>query len=238
MPPARPSDDAAPSDAAKAEPIGAVSRPSFEWRPALVESFRFLLIEHGFRMAFQETARRHAWKGHFWKDYVSSVKALRGWEDDNGFLVNYVGHPLQGSTTGFIFVQNHAAGRNLTFENTRPYWTSRLKSMAWSAAYSTYFEIGFPFSEAALGNVGHPKRNSKMAYVDLVMTPVLGTAVLVGEDALDKHVIRRLEGKGCNQPWRAVVRGLLNPSRSMANMVRGRVPWHRDTRDGITDCRP
>jgi hypothetical protein len=216
--------------------LGPVATPSFDWRPALWESFRFLMIEHGFRMAFQPAARRQTYKGHFWKDYVQSVKGLRGWEDQNGFMVNYVGHPLQGSTTSFIFLQNHRVGRALTFENSRSYWNSRLKSMVWSAAYSTYFEIGFPFSEAALGNVGSPKRNSRMGYVDLVVTPTLGTALVVGEDAIDRYLIRRLEGMGCNQPWRAAIRGLLNPSRSMANIVRGRVPWHRDTRPGITTC--
>jgi len=41
---------------------------------------------------------------------------------------------------------------------------------------------------------------------------------------------------------RAFARGMLNPSRSFANMMRGKLPWHRDNRplsgNGVADHSP
>jgi hypothetical protein len=69
-----------------------------------------------------------------------------------------------------------------------------------------------------------------MGYVDLVVTPVLGTAWLVGEDLIDRYVIRYIETKVKNRVVRAIVRSFLNPSRSFANMHRGKLFWRRDDR--------
>ena len=77
----------------------------------------------------------------------------RHWGDTDPFLVNYVGHPMQGSVTGFIWTQNHPVERRLEFSSNPSYWRSRLKAMGWSAIYSTQFELG-AVSEASLGNLG------------------------------------------------------------------------------------
>jgi hypothetical protein len=114
----------------------------------------------------------------------------------------------------------------------KEYWKSRLKAFGWSAAWSTQFELG-PLSEASLGNVGlKPNRTSRhpMGYVDLVMTPVLGAAWLIGEDLLDRYLIRFLERKIPNRTVTIIFRGLLNPSRSFANIHRGRWFWRREDR--------
>lgn len=96
--------------------------------------------------------------------------------------------------------------------------------MAWSAAWSTQFEIG-PISQASIGNVG---QSGKQTYIDIVITPTLGTALLVAEDAVDKYVIRRIEAKYKSIYVRIFARMLLNPTRTLANVVRFKMPWYRD----------
>jgi hypothetical protein len=82
-------------------------------------------------------------------------------------------------------------------------------------------------SEASIGNVG--LRAGTMAYVDLVITPLLGAGMIVAEDAIDRFVIARFEGRlGPNKA--RLLRIFLNPNRSVANLIRFQVPWKRDAR--------
>jgi hypothetical protein len=117
------------------------------------------------------------------------------------------------------------------FGSSREYWKSRFRALAWSAAYSTQFEIGM-ISEASLGNVQN--RPGRGGVVDLVVTPIGGLAFMVAEDALDRYVVRRFEKWTQRIVPRVLVRGLLNPNRAMANMLRGQVPWARDNRPDVT----
>jgi len=201
----------------------------FAWGPALKQSAIFLGIQHGFRVGFQSGTREKL-KGPFFRDWGRSVTGLSGWEDGDPALVNYVGHPVQGAVSGYIYVQNapEAAAREFSF--TGPYWRSRLMATAWNAAYSTQYEIG-PFSDASIGNVG--LRPGTKGAVDLVITPVLGMAWMVTEDALDRHLAARLENRIKARWVNAILRTWINPSRSMANVLRGEAPWHRDTRPGL-----
>ena len=204
---------------------------SFNWDGAIRQSLLFLSILHAFRFT-TEPDTRAAMRGPFWKDYFRSVGSLRGWGDGDEFLVNYIGHPIEGAVAGFIQVQNDPKGVRQQVGFSKAYWRSRVKAFAWSAAFSTQFELGF-LSEASLGNVGlrpGKKSNHPLAYGDLVVTPVLGTAWLVGEDLIDRYVIQRLENKIKSRWVRAVIRSVLNPTRSLANMHRGEWFWHRDTR--------
>jgi hypothetical protein len=70
-----------------------------------------------------------------------------------------------------------------------------------------------------------------MAYVDIVVTPIVGTGWLIGEDLLDRYLIQRLEGKISNRMAQNVLRGALNPGRSFSNIIQGEMPWHRDNRE-------
>lgn len=207
-----------------------VQDESFEWRPAVNQSMRFLFMEHAFRLGFQKQTRRRL-GGPFMKDYVASVKSLGGWGDGDNWFINYVGHPMQGAMTSFIQIQNDPRGRKLEFSNTPEYWRSRLKALAWNAAYSTQFEIG-PISESSVGNVGQRKGTS--GYVDLVMTPAAGFAVTITEDALDKYIIKKWESRTDSLVRRGIYRVALNPCRSFANVLRGKSPWYRDTRPIVT----
>jgi hypothetical protein len=107
-----------------------------------------------------------------------------------------------------------------------------LKAILFSTIYSTQFELG-PLSEASLGNVGlRPSRISQhpSAFVDLMVTPTLGTVWMMGEEMLDRLVVKRMENHVENRVVRLLVRSFLNPSRSFANALRGRYPWYRDGR--------
>ena len=197
---------------------------SFHWLTAIKQSLLFLGVQHGYAMTQPKT--RHDLKGPFFKDYARSVKSLHGWEDGGRFFTNYVAHPLQGSFLGFIQVQNDPKGMKLSYNESNAYWRSRLKALAWSAAWSTQFEIG-PISQASIGNVG---LHGKQTYVDLVVTPVGGFGLLVLEDIVDKHIIRMIERRNSgNFAIRIASRTFLNPTRSVANLLRFKAPWYRDT---------
>lgn len=205
--------------------------PRFHWKPALVQSAQFLVVMHAFRLATEEFTRQEL-GGPFWSDYFDSVRGYGGWSDGDTFIVNYVGHQLEGSVAGFIYVQNDDRSRALQFGKSGEYWKSRLKATAWAAAFSLQFEFG-PVSEASIGNVGRlarPDGGSYMGNVDIIMTPVIGFASMVAEDALDRYTIPAIERRTGNRVVRALVRGFLNPGRSFANVMRGKLPWHRDNR--------
>jgi hypothetical protein len=203
---------------------------AFQWKPAIEQATRFLAVEHAFRMA-TEPGTRSELRGPFLRDYVASLKGLRGWGDGDPFIVNYVGHPFQGAVAGYIQVQNDPVYRNAEFSTSGPYWRSRFRAMAFSAVYSTQFELG-PVSEAAFGNLGKNKVGA--GAVDLVVTPLGGMGVMVAEDVLDRYVVAALENRIQQPVVRLLVRGFLNPNRSFANVLRGRLPWHRDNRGGVS----
>jgi len=196
---------------------------SFHWSMAIKQSLLFLGVQHGYAMTQPKT--RRDLKGPFFKDYVRSVKSLHGWEDGGRFFTNYVAHPMQGSLLGFIQIQNDPKGMNLSYDKSHAYWRSRLKALAWSAAWSTQFEIG-PVSQASIGNVG---LHGKQTYIDLVVTPIGGFGLLVMEDFVDKHIIHRIERRSSGNFYIKVAsRVFLNPTRSVANLLRFKTPWYRD----------
>lgn len=203
-----------------------------DWKGAIGDSIRFLGLQHGAR-TFQAKTRREL-AGPFFRDYERSLRMPRGWGDGDGWLANYVGHPIQGAASGFIWVQNDPTSRREEFGLNRRYWGTRWRALAWSAAYSVQFEIG-PLSEASIGNVG--LNPATLGWSDHVVTPLGGTALLVAEDALDKFLLRPLESKVRNRVVRAFTRIALNPGRSSANLAAGRSPWHRDRRPLVAPAR-
>lgn len=194
----------------------------FQWSPALKQSLIFLGVQHGYALTQPKT--RRDLHGPFFKDYFRSVKSLRGWGDGGRFFTNYIAHPMQGSLLGFIQVQNDPKGAGRRFGKSGAYWRSRLKSLAWSAAWSAQFEIG-PVSQASIGNVG---LHGKQTYVDLVVTPTAGIGLLVMEDVVDRYVLRKIERHSGNFYIKIAGRMVLNPTRTIANLLRFKKPWHRD----------
>ena len=219
------------TNAPQTDPRRAQSTDGVQWKPLIGQSLTFLWIAHGFRF-MTEPGTREELRGPFFKDWFNSVKKTRGWRDGDPFIVNYIGHPMQGSVTNYIFVHNDPKYLRQEIGFTKAYFKSRLRAMLFSTVYSTQFELG-PLSEASLGNVGlHPSQASRhpSALVDLVITPTLGTAWMMGEDALDRYLIKRMENHVDNRVVRLLVRSFLNPSRSFANAMRGKYPWNRDGR--------
>jgi hypothetical protein len=201
-------------------------KTSFQWSKALRQSGVFLGFQHAFRL-MTEPGSRAELRGPFFKDYALSVQGYGGWKDGDSQFVNYVGHPMMGASSGWIYVHNDPRARRQQFGWDRDYWSSRLCAAVWSAAYSTNFELG-PASEASIGNRGKERWNAGM--VDLVITPTLGTGLLVLEDLLDRHVVLPIERRWPNRVVVALTRSWLNPNRSFANMLRLKKPYHRDTR--------
>lgn len=208
-----------------------VRKDAFDWNAALRESLLFLGAQQTLRLAIEADSRAGL-KGPYWKDYFRTVKNLRGWSDGDNFATNYIGHPIMGAVAGFIQIHNDPAGLRQELGSGSQYRKSRLKALAWSTLYSVHFELG-PLGEASIGNVGKDPRkstNHAMAYVDLVVTPVIGTGWLIGEDAVDRYLIARIERWTNNHTVRVLARSLLNPARSLANLLRFKTPWRRDTR--------
>jgi hypothetical protein len=141
---------------------------------------------------------------------------------------------MQGSVSGYIWIQNDPAYRDAEFGRNRRYWKGRLRAAAFALAYSELFEIG-PVSEASIGAIQafYPQQG----FVDHIITPVVGLGWIIAEDVVDKYVIQRWDHPGI-YPWvRMLLRGL-NPSRSFANTFAGHVPWYRYTRADVYEGMP
>lgn len=236
MPPADVHIEYAPDGSGPEETAGAQLVPEFEpsdiapgpstLKGALADSLRLLMIEHATRIAFQEKTRREL-GGPFFRDYARSVIVPKKWDDGDGWLVNYVGHPIHGAAAGMIWLDHEDGAHDPDLGFSWDYWKSRGRASAWMALYSYQFEFG-PLSEASIGNVGLNRETT--GWVDHVVTPAGGLAFLVAEDALDRYLVRRVESWTGNRVWRAIVRIALNPSRTLSNTAQGRYPWFRSTR--------
>jgi hypothetical protein len=222
----------------------------FHWRRALSESLTFLVIEQAYvvHTDFNWVVSENGVPfNHYWRDYKQSLSAWvhSGWNDGDPNWFGYVGHPVQGALTGFIQIQNDPQGEKLEFSRTKAYWWSRFKAGLWNAAYSTQWNLG-PLSEVTAEKYGTKDRapwNYNGTYpcfkhcltgvgqIDIVMTPLGGAGWLIGEDFLDKEIARRVEGATANRFLIDSVRSAVNPIRGAANILHGKQPWYRASRD-------
>ena len=121
----------------------------------------------------------------------------------------------------------------------------------WNAAYSTQWNIG-PLSEITVEKYGTVIRppwggptggwpvcvrhcQTGVGQIDLVMTPVGGFGWLVGEDMLDRFVTRRVERATRNRFLIDLTRCSLDPVRVGTNILHGKRPWYRPSRDKVDD---
>jgi hypothetical protein len=239
-------------------PVGAV-RPTapltekFHWGSALGQSFAFLVVGHAFRLANDSGARGLLFHKPFWHDYWASSNNFNmdHWGDGDSFLVNYIGHPMEGAVYGYVFLNNDPKGRAARFGKSTIYWNSRLKAMAWATVWEAYFEIGPIFSEAAIGNEGgytyvpgcglypcnkFPGKSFKpptnnTGWVDFVITPVVGMGWIVMEDAIEREFVDRLADGSPALKYK-ILRGSLAPSHTFANLFAGKKPWFRYQPEG------
>jgi hypothetical protein len=220
----------------------------YHWTGLLVQSFEFNVIEDAFRMGSDNMLRSLLVTKPFWHDYFASLGQfnMRRWNDGDDFLVNYIGHPLQGSVTGYLEIQNSSSQSRIQW-NEPGYWPSRGKAFLWATVFSTYEEIG-PTGEAGIGSEGgftydtrcvlHCKPETappsgrdtnNTGWVDFIVTPTAGMLWLFAEDLIDKEISGRIvQHAKPNALVPKIIRGSLNPSRTMANFLRGRKPWYRD----------
>jgi hypothetical protein len=199
------------------------------WGRVIQQTFAFQAIQHSFYMTQQKS--RLGLKGpwvHDWFESAASPFVEPHWSDGGSFLINYIGHPMGGSTYAYLFRQNDPLAQGIEF-GQKGYGTHLAKAMGMAALWSAQWEIG-PFSEASLENVGKPPDRYKMAWQDFVITPTVGVAWMAGEDALDRYVVRKLERKIDSAAGKAAIRILMNPTRSMSNLVAGQKPWKRPGR--------
>jgi hypothetical protein len=211
------------------------SNLSVDWKSLFLQTSVSLGVMHGFRIV-REQQTRDDLKGPFFADWFGAIGSMHGWNDGDEFHVNYLGHPMQGGVTGFMFVQNDRKYRRLEYDWHDPnYWRSRLRAMGFAWAYSEQFEIG-PASEASLGNI--QRLYPAYGFVDHVVTPVFGLGWMVAEDVADKYFIKWVESRTTNVWVRALVRSWANPCRSYANFMAFKRPWERYTRPGVKQYDP
>ncbi len=216
----------------------------FDLKAAFWQSFGENFFFQVWRVAFDPGMRWDLAHKPFFHDWFASYGGynMKRWGDGDDFVVNDIGHPLEGAVFARTFLQNSPKSQVAIGKNKR-YWTSRLKAMAWSAAWSTQLEIG-PISETSFGNQGgftyvpgcgtylsclnnpeYPKPpTNNTGWTDFVVTPLIGTAWVLGEDTIDKYIVapiainhRILGGR--------VLRSALEPSRSFAALFAGKFPW-------------
>jgi hypothetical protein len=199
-----------------------------QWRPLMGASLRYLAIMHMFRLSTEQATKNAFLHEPIWGGYLKALGAMHGWSDGDGYYENYLGHPIQGGVSGYIWIHNDPRYRNVEFGKDPDYWKSRLRAYAFSWAFSAQFEVGL-LSEASIGNI--QRYCCQYGFVDHVITPNGGMAWMVGEDILDKYVVRRVEDRTQNLGLRIAARVALNPAESFANLMNMEYPWHRENRD-------
>jgi len=221
---------------------GKVSQ-GYHWKPMLWQSLGFIAVENTFRLFTDPYMRYLIAEGPYWRNYGISMQHwdMNRWSDGDDFLVDDIGHPMQGAVSAFIAIQNSPRGRMQRIGTSKAYWKSRFWGLMWATVFSTQQKIG-PLGEAALGNDGGytyplhcpiPCRSTNVEYTnntgwtDFIMTPVGGTGWVIGEDLIDRFVTDKIQGDS-NRVFFKILRGSLNPTRTMANALRGKTPWYRD----------
>ena len=208
--------------------VHAKNLETFQWRVATKQAWLYTGVMHAFRFA-TEPGTRDALNGPWFQDWMASISEIRGWDDGDPFITDYVAHSMEGAIFGFIQQQNDPRYRDVVWGSGRDYWTSRLHALSFAAVMSTQWKIG-PASEASLGNV---QLHESGGFIDFVNTPILGICVMVGEDIADRYVIIGLENRTSNRILLILARSFLNPSRTFANLMAFKEPWYRPTRIGL-----
>jgi len=152
-------EDVLPPDKLEIRPIiltskSTVPKPNqtgIAWKDLTFASLNFLAIQHAFRIGTEQGTQDDL-GGPFLSGYFNAVGNLHGWGDGDEFYVNYVGHPMEGAVSGYIWIHNDRRFKAAVIGKNSLYWESRMRATAFSYLYSVQFEIG-PVSEASIGNI-------------------------------------------------------------------------------------
>src|SRR5262249_26359724 len=120
-----------------------------QWKKLMKGSLLYLGIMHSFRLA-TEQGTREGLGNSLVGGYFQALGAMHGWSDGDSYYENYLGHPIQGAVSGYMWAHNDLKYRSVQFGGSRDYWMSRLRAYAFAWAFSEQFEIG-PISEASVG---------------------------------------------------------------------------------------
>ena len=212
-------------------PISETPEKPVRWRPLIKASMLYLGVMHSFRIA-TEAGTREGLHNSVFGGYFKALGAMHGWSDGDTYYENYLGHPIEGAVSGYIWIHNDPRYQHVQFGTDRDYWMSRLRAYAFAWAFSEQFEIG-PVSEASIGQI--QRHCCAYGFVDHVITPNGGLVWMVAEDALDRYAIVPIEKRTQNTVIRILARTALNPPQSFANLMMLQKPWHRDNRGTVTE---
>jgi hypothetical protein len=219
-----------PQDGSSALPVIPLSSESSEdrvqWKPLMRASLLYLGVMHSYRLA-TEPGTRAGLHNSVFGGYFKALGAMHGWSDGDSYYENYLGHPLEGAVSGYIWVHNDPRYRAVQFGADRDYWVSRLRAYAFAWAFSEQFEIGL-MSEASIGQI--QRYCCAYGFVDHVITPNGGLIWMVAGDAVDRYLTVPIENRTRNTILRILARTILNPPQTFANVMMLQKPWHRDNR--------
>lgn len=200
-----------------------------EWKALARDSLFFLGVMHSFRIA-TEPSTREGLHNSVLGGYFKALGAMHGWSDGDGYYENYLGHPIQGGVSGYLWLIHDPQYRNTEFGRSRDYWMGRLRAMGFAWAFSEQFEVGL-LSEASIGQI--QRYCCAYGFVDHIITPAGGLFWMVGGDAIDRYLTRRIEDHTHNTALRIIARVGLNPPQGFANLMAFQVPWRRENRPGV-----
>jgi hypothetical protein len=211
---------------------GELPQEKVQWGALLKHEFIFLSVMHSYRVATEPGTLQGIEKSTF-GGYFKALGALHGWSDGDTYYETYLGHPIQGAVSSFMWVHHDKERyRNVEFGKSRDYWMSRLRAYGWSYAEIAQFKVGL-LSEATIGQID--RYCCAYGFNDHIITSNGGMVWLVGEDALDKYLIRRIEDHTNNVFLRAAARTWLNPVQGMANLMSLEWPWYRENRGPLRE---
>jgi hypothetical protein len=216
----------------------------WNWKASTLQSFEFTMFNHVWRAAWDPSLRYQLAHKPFYHDWFASYGGynLHRWGDGDDFVVNYVGHPLQGAVTSRNYLINDPRS-HVQISKNRNYWVPLAWSTLWSAVWQVQWKVG-PFSETSFGNAGgweyvpgcgtdlaclhnpkYPKPpTNNTGLTDWISTPLIGDAWVLAEDTLDRFVVvpiarnhRILGGR--------ILRACLEPSRDFAAVFAGKLVW-------------
>ena len=207
------------------------------WHQLIITASVFNAFQNGGNLYTGYWYRNETTTGSWFQRWFDSDLGWRWgqWSDGNPFLDDYIAHPMMGSITDYMWLQNDPKGMTVDFGNNRVYWRSRLRAMLFSTAYSMEWKFG-PFGEAGIGHNGDHTtdivngiKQNDTGDVELVTTPIGGLGWNIAEDVMDKYVVQKLEARPRGTMALLFI-SFLTPSRATANIFRFRPPWYRDGR--------
>lgn len=252
---AQPSVSAAPGDSTPAAttaaplPVQPVAQNpdrdhGIHWKSLLRQWWLNLMLEQTVRIA-KESKTRDALSGPFFQDWFTTVTTYHfgRWNDDDKFVTSNLGHPMQGAIVAAIFWQNddHVRFADQDFHDPA-YRKALFQAFLFTTFDAVQWKLG-PLSESSIGNVGLPAHwwdkncaqlniscEPRTGLNDLILNETGGIAMTVGFQWLDKHVQKRLERHVQSRAVVDTTRMLTNPPQAVANIVRFKPPWYRDSR--------